>query len=483
MKKIFILLSLGAMSFSSFGQSTIWGNAHTALNFSQTDPIMGTARYSGMAGAMGALGADPSAMKDNPAGLGVYRSGDISFTPNVYIDNDNSVGFNVNNFSVIFNFPNSGKTSGYVTSSFGIGYNRLKNFKRHTELGFKDFSQLYPIEWWSSNIDSDSSLIKDATKLGLFDENGNSLFSGIDEEIDNQIIYTEDGSLAEWNFSYGANISNKVYVGASIGVVNLDYNLTATYNERNDGGNTWGLINVYNAEGSGANFKFGAIYTPADFMRIGFAFHTPTFMSINSEWLPDDIYHDGEYAVPNNDDKWEWDAEYVKFKLQTPLKLQGSLGFILGKRALIGLEYQFSNYQAMRTSGNNGLYRNEKNFISDQMTSSHTAKVGTEINIVKGLSARAGFAFVSSPVNDLTTTQFEATDGSNFQTYPLVQPKNTFYYTAGIGYRGKSFYADLAYVHQVRNEHFFEFMPINATSPIDLSLVNNNIMATLGFRF
>lgn len=35
--------------------------------------LTGTARYVGMGGAMTAIGGDPSAVKDNPAGLGLYR--------------------------------------------------------------------------------------------------------------------------------------------------------------------------------------------------------------------------------------------------------------------------------------------------------------------------------------------------------------------------------------------------------------------------
>ncbi len=39
--------------------------------------INGTARYMSMAGAFGALGGDASSIKDNPAGLGIYRSSEI----------------------------------------------------------------------------------------------------------------------------------------------------------------------------------------------------------------------------------------------------------------------------------------------------------------------------------------------------------------------------------------------------------------------
>ena len=42
--------------------------------------IMGTARYVGMSGAMSAIGGDPSAAHDNPAGLGLYRRAEVLFS-------------------------------------------------------------------------------------------------------------------------------------------------------------------------------------------------------------------------------------------------------------------------------------------------------------------------------------------------------------------------------------------------------------------
>ena len=52
-----------------------------ASKYANTD-ILGTARYMSMAGSMGALGGDPSAIIDNPAALGIYRSSELSFTLN-----------------------------------------------------------------------------------------------------------------------------------------------------------------------------------------------------------------------------------------------------------------------------------------------------------------------------------------------------------------------------------------------------------------
>ena len=42
--------------------------------------INGTARYVGMSGAMSAIGGDPTAVYDNPAGLGLYRRMEIMLT-------------------------------------------------------------------------------------------------------------------------------------------------------------------------------------------------------------------------------------------------------------------------------------------------------------------------------------------------------------------------------------------------------------------
>ena len=55
-----VILAAGATSLA----------AQDTQRLSEQEPI-GTARYVGMGGAMTAIGGDPSAVKDNPAGLGL----------------------------------------------------------------------------------------------------------------------------------------------------------------------------------------------------------------------------------------------------------------------------------------------------------------------------------------------------------------------------------------------------------------------------
>ena len=63
----FFLLALFAFPFCANAQTDI-----DALRYSQTS-IAGTARFTSMAGAFGALGGDFSSLATNPAGVAIYR--------------------------------------------------------------------------------------------------------------------------------------------------------------------------------------------------------------------------------------------------------------------------------------------------------------------------------------------------------------------------------------------------------------------------
>ena len=54
-------------------------NAYDAEKLLGND-LNGTARFVGMGGAMGALGGDISVISSNPAGIGIFRSNDVSIS-------------------------------------------------------------------------------------------------------------------------------------------------------------------------------------------------------------------------------------------------------------------------------------------------------------------------------------------------------------------------------------------------------------------
>src|SRR5659263_734808 len=110
MKKIIIALTVILNCSLVMAQTEL-----DVLKYVQTD-INGTARYMGMAGALGALGGDASAIKDNPAGLGIYRNSEVTGTLNLLVQQtssdwngvntkENLTDIGVNNFSIVIAKP------------------------------------------------------------------------------------------------------------------------------------------------------------------------------------------------------------------------------------------------------------------------------------------------------------------------------------------------------------------------------------------
>ena len=75
MHKFFLTLLSVSLFYYSNAQTEI-----DALRYSRND-IVGTARFSAMAGAYGALGADFTTLSYNPAGIGFYQFNELTFTP------------------------------------------------------------------------------------------------------------------------------------------------------------------------------------------------------------------------------------------------------------------------------------------------------------------------------------------------------------------------------------------------------------------
>ena len=117
-----------------------------ALRYSNIQTT-GTARAGGMGNAFGALGGDFTSVSINPAGLGLYRSAEFTFTPKLSyssvegnymntIMDDNNYNFAINNVSYVTTIPTMKKSeAGIVSINLGIGYNRLKDFNSHSLAG------------------------------------------------------------------------------------------------------------------------------------------------------------------------------------------------------------------------------------------------------------------------------------------------------------------------------------------------------------
>jgi len=465
-----------------------------ALRYSQLQ-IGGSARYMSMGGAFGALGADFTVTSTNPGGLGLYKSSDFLFTPSVHTGKANSTynGFYGEDAKTNFAVGNAGyvltkrlssraSTSGFTHFQFAIGVNRLNDFNRkwqivgeNTEnslldtyveyadgIFYRDIEDnrggmygfdLYPA-WWTYLLDTQDTI-------------NNSYFSPVPYggTLQRKNI-NQWGSMNEWTFAFGVNYNDILYLGMSFNIPWIRYYERSTYNETDVADTIYDFssFNIYerlDTKGTGFTFKFGFILRPVDFIRIGGAIHTPTWYSMNDYW---DVEMESYF---DNGDYYTQASPYgeYSYKLTTPMRVQGSLAFIIGRYGLVSGEYEFVDYSNANFSGHSYGFFNENEDISNGYRQGHNFKVGTEWRSGP-FSFRAGYAYQGSPYAD------EINDGAINS------------YSGGIGFRDTFYYIDLAYVFSKRTEDYYLYGTENIqVNPVVNELIDHRFLVTLGTRF
>jgi long-subunit fatty acid transport protein len=499
-----------------------------AQKLMQTD-INGTARYMGLAGAMGALGGDASAIKDNPAGLGVYRKSEVTGTINWmnqsssttwYGNDDNSGGIKkstMNNLSFVIASP-SGSSEGLVSSNWSFGFNRLKNFDREVSMSSNAFSSPTSITdymayfangfsevalqstdsynpYSNPNMPWISEMAYQAYMINPNKDSKGNTISWSSALSAGQLVSPsyycrEKGYLDEFSLSWAGNIGNKLYLGVSGNLRSLSHSKYSDYKESFGNGHGLDMVDTTITTGAGLNLNVGVIYRPNDFIRLGLSVHTPTLYALQRDHYSS-LYTTISSYKTNNDTSYIADSPYgsYKFNLQDPLQINGSIAFVLGKYGLISAEYDYSNYQGMQLLDNNGstsAYSFENSAMKTNLNDVGTIKIGAEFKLSDNFALRAGYANSSA-----------STKNNAVKLLPLdvkeVSPENflhnyTSFYSGGIGYRNSGFFADLAYVRKVMSESFTPYNslgfapnePVNAARVLTTS---NNIVLTVGFRF
>jgi hypothetical protein len=130
-------LALGLLFLSIASQAQ---TPYEAEKISSLD-LTGTARYVGMGGAMNALGADMSVAGTNPAGLALYRRGDVSLGAGLLSGAEQNDFEHHSGTQVLFNHLgfvqsyNLDDGDGLRSVVFGLQYQRVKDFNRNVFAG------------------------------------------------------------------------------------------------------------------------------------------------------------------------------------------------------------------------------------------------------------------------------------------------------------------------------------------------------------
>ena len=128
-------------------------NENDALRYSLIN-YGGTARFSALSGAYGAVGADFSSLSQNPAGIGLYRKSEFTITPMVSSNNtssnfqgqsvsDQNTRMYLGNVGYVYSKNMNGHAGSLVQLQFGFGINMLTTYNNRMVIsGFNDKNSL-----------------------------------------------------------------------------------------------------------------------------------------------------------------------------------------------------------------------------------------------------------------------------------------------------------------------------------------------------
>ena len=248
-----ILVAIVATTSTSYAQY-----ASDALRFSQTN-YGSTARFKALGNAQIGVGGDMSSLGGNPAGLGLFTKSEFSLTPEfnqtgvnaTYLGqntNTTKSQLNVNQLGAVFYSPTYRRKgqdtkSGLVSMVFGLGYHRNNDFSMESNYAGTNRTTSIADSFAEAAGSTIPSKLTSGTAEKIAYDNYLISYDNVAKNYypetfaDNTQSNAQSkneyrtGSVSEFNFSGAANIGNQVYIGASIGLLNIRYNSDAQYVE------------------------------------------------------------------------------------------------------------------------------------------------------------------------------------------------------------------------------------------------------------
>ena len=502
MKKIFLTVS------AIFAVGVLCAqNISDALRYSSTNTT-GTARFSALGGAFGALGGDLSAISTNPASGAVFTRNTTSFT--VSSENmSNEVGYfngNTKNSDTDVSFNQIGGVFIFDTSpdsnwkkfSLGFNYDRTQNLDDgfvavgtgNTSIAsyFLNFAEGVPLDLIELR---DGESIADLYQflgenegfgaqqafLGFqsflidpetFDGSNTNYISNVaGTAFEQDYTFISDGYNGKVAFNIATQYKDDLYLGLNLNSHFFDYEQSTILRERNT--SEASLVNAVRFEnnlrtfGSGFSFQLGAIHRIGDNLRLGLTYDSPTWLTISEEGSQR-IATDRTVSedVMTTDVNPRVTNVFLDYQLTTPAKYTGSIAYLFGTQGLLSFDYVYTDYSQLTFRPETDSFFSAENArIDAQLRAAGVYRLGGEYRYNQW-SFRGGYSLTESPYEDQNTI-------GDLTGYSL-----------GLGYNFGEIKLDFAYQNQEqdRNQSLYS---TGLTSQADVNRNTQNIIATLTF--
>lgn len=511
MKQFLLFFFISAATFvSTYAQTT--DDALRTAWYTQN----GTGRNMATGGVMGSLGGDITANHVNPAGLGLFKTHELVLSPGFALNRNkfNYRGSDTSSSKDNFNYGASGIILGssgnpqkkWTSSAFAFSINQIANYNNHVQFkgynNFSSFTEQYLEELTKDRADTNaalsnyifgSSLAFRTFLVDTISGPGGSvagyqslvpISTGVNQFYD----AVTSGGYHEIALGLAGNMDDKLYVGGSLTIPVIKYQRDLTYSETdattnpNNQFKSFEYKETFTSSGLGIGAKLGMIYKPKEYWRIGFAFHTPQFMSytdrISSSITANTETYAGIRSASSNDLN-SGRAGERKYDLLTPWRAIVSASYVFREisdtrrqRAFISADLEYVNYRGARFSAKDkndqalqDYYTTVNDAIKDAYKGNINFRLGGELKL-HTIMFRLGGAYYGSPYAD-----------NNINANRIIA-------SGGLGYRDHGIFIDLTYSHAFNKDAQFAYRLNDKPNTFaEQGGSRGTIMMTFGFKF
>ena len=489
--------------------------------------LNGTARYVGMGGAMEALGADISTISTNPAGIGLFRKGQVSISGGGVFQQDAKTHLNYGGTNLNFD----GNKNNFSFDQIGVVWSQRTGRNSYLNFGFnyhksRNFDQILSC---ANNLVNTSQNKNTAAKYSyaqtLSKDEANIIWNGVDANYEGLMAKSADGKemdylngtqylfgqyqkgyIGEYDFNVSGNLNNRVFLGLTFGFHDVHYRSNSMYTEDLEQNYFATSYENLKITGNGFDLKLGAIFRPIEEspFRIGLYVSTPTFYDLTVDGDNDiqmGTQSEGVTAQKGNSSSYD-------FKVYTPWKFGVSLGHTVGDYLALGATYEYADYSHIDNRINDGgsydWYYDEyytssssDKYMNDDTKANlkgvSTLKFGLEYKPMPEFAIRLGYNYLSpmfkknayrdGTVPSPGVAYATSTDYTNWDSTNRV--------TCGFGYTVNKFFVDLAYQYTAQNGTFVPFMSYkgsdaqteNIPTASDVHFKRHQLLLTFGYKF
>lgn len=476
-----------------------------AVRFSRQD-MMGTARFTGIAGAFSSLGGDLSAVGLNPAGSSVFLTNHGSVTLNLNVinndvnftdgfTNETETTFDLNQAGIVFVFVSNDKDRTVSKYAYGFTYEQIANYNDSylargrnnqsidqffldsangipldllTPLAGESVADLYTFLGETEGSSAQNALL--GFQSFVFDPvnpddfNNTEYISNVTANSFFQDYFIEEkGYNGKFSFNASLELNKRFYFGLNLNAHYMEYERFTSFVETNNDSsseiNEIIFDNRLRTRSNAFSFQLGTIAKITNRLRAAVSYFSPTWYNVSDETT--------QFVRTVSD---EFGTETVNpnvlnifpdYNYRTAGKWTTGLSYIFGSKGLLSVDYSVQDFSNSKFTTNAINFLNSD--IQQDLKSATNLNIGGEYVFDK-LKLRGGYFLQETPYKDES----------------IVGDLNGFSF--GLGYTLNTVNIDLSYTRasQDRNDFLYQ------TGLSDSANVNSNvsnIFLTVAFGF